>query len=233
MDFRIFRNFFIRGDFMISFTLILVLAYLIGSISPSIILSRLIKGVDIRTYGSGNAGMTNAMRLLGMKWGTVVALFDALKGFTASWILTTWLYSAIDVTPIDLILVRILAGSTAMAGHIWTVFFGFKGGKGVLTMAGGILGVAPLQVGICTAIFVFVLLTSRYVSLSSIIAYSFFPVVVFVFNLVFQVETSLYLKIFSFVVAGAIIFTHRENISRLLKGEERKIVFKKQTSDPS
>lgn len=216
---------------MISLTLILVLAYLLGSLSPSIILSRIIKGIDIRTYGSGNAGMTNAMRLLGMKWGTVVALIDTLKGFTASYIFTTWLYSAIDVTPLDVTLVRILAGSMAMVGHIWTVFFGFKGGKGVLTMAGAVLGVAPLQVGICTMIFLTVLFISRYVSLSSMIAYSFFPVVVFVFNLVFQVETSIYLKIFSFLIAGVIIYTHRENISRLIKGEERKIVFNKQSNN--
>ncbi len=213
---------------MISLTLILVLAYLIGSVSPSIILSRLIKGVDIRTYGSGNAGMTNAMRLLGMKWGSVVALIDTLKGFTASYVLTTWLYSPVDETSPDVTLVRILAGSMAMIGHIWTVFFGFRGGKGVLTMAGAVLGVAPLQVGICTAIFLIVLFTTRYVSLSSMIAYSFFPVVVFIFNLAFGVETSVYLKIFSFVIAGAIIATHRQNISRLLKGEERKVVFKKQ-----
>lgn len=216
---------------MISLTLILALAYLLGSLSPSIILSRIIKGIDIRTYGSGNAGMTNAMRLLGMKWGTVVALIDTLKGFTASYIFTTWLYSAIDATPLDVTLVRILAGSMAMVGHIWTVFFGFKGGKGVLTMAGAVLGVAPLQVGICTMIFLIVLFISRYVSLSSIIAYSFFPVVVFVFNLVFQVETSIYLKIFSFLIAGVIIYTHRENISRLIKGEERKIVFNKQSNN--
>lgn len=213
---------------MISLLLILILAYLLGSISPSILLGKLIKGVDIRTFGSGNAGMTNAMRLLGVRWGIVVMVIDTLKGFTASWILPTWLYSSIDHTSLDVILVRILAGVMAMVGHIWTVFFGFRGGKGVLTMAGAVLGVAPLQVGICTGIFVLVLLISRYVSLSSILAYSSFPLVVLIMNLVFQVETSLYLKIFSFLIAGAIIYTHRANIGRLLRGEERKVVFKKQ-----
>ncbi len=218
---------------MISLILILVLAYLLGSVSPSIILSRLVKGVDIRTFGSGNAGMTNAMRLLGVKWGSLVAFIDTLKGFTASWALTTWLYSSVDTTDMDVILVRILAGTMAMAGHIWTVFFGFRGGKGVLTMAGAVLGVAPLQVGVCTGIFLLVLVTTRYVSLSSIISYTCFPVVVFVFQMIFQVETSLYLKIFSFLIAGAIIFTHRENIKRLIRGEERKIGMKNQTTNQS
>ncbi len=218
---------------MISLILILVLAYLLGSVSPSIILSRMVKGVDIRTFGSGNAGMTNAMRLLGVKWGSLVAFIDTLKGFTASWALTTLLYSSVDTTDMDVILVRILAGTMAMAGHIWTVFFGFRGGKGVLTMAGAVLGVAPLQVGVCTGIFLLVLVTTRYVSLSSIISYTCFPVVVFVFQMIFQVETSLYLKIFSFLIAGAIIFTHRENIKRLIRGEERKIGMKNQTTNQS
>lgn len=213
---------------MISLLLILLLAYLLGSISPSILLGRLIKGVDIRTFGSGNAGMTNAMRLLGVRWGIVVMVIDTLKGFTASYLLTSWLYSSVDTTTLDVILVRILAGVMAMVGHIWTIFFNFRGGKGVLTMAGAVLGVAPLQVGICTGIFLIILLISKYVSLSSIIAYSFFPVIVFVLNLIFHVETSIYLKIFSFLIAGVIIFTHRANIGRLVRGEERKIVFKKQ-----
>ena len=216
-------------NIMISFLAILIIAYLLGSISPSILISRWIKGVDIRTYGSGNAGMTNAIRLLGGRWGAVVAIIDILKGLISSLWLTDALYSAFDATPLEITLVRILAAIAAVAGHIWTIFFGFKGGKGVLTMAGAVLGVAPLPVGICFATFILIFALTRYVSLGSIIGSWVFPIVVFIQRFVLQLPVSDYLLGFSLFVMALITFTHRENIRRLMRGEEKKFGAAKST----
>lgn len=214
---------------MLHLLAVMVISYLLGSISPSIILSRLIKGVDIRTYGSGNAGMTNAIRFLGGKWGTVVALFDFAKGFCAAMVIGSWLMPPPELLVIDPIAVRILAGIAAVAGHIWTVFFGFKGGKGVLTVAGAVTGVAPSEVGMCFVVFMIIFLLTRYVSLGSIIGAIFFPVIVFIEAWALHEPVSPYLLVFSVFVAVLIMFTHRANIRRLLKGEENKFGSKKQS----
>lgn len=207
---------------MISLTIILIISYLLGSISPSIILSRMIKGVDVRTTGSGNAGMTNAIRLLGAKWGAVVALIDLAKGFGAAMIVTSLFYQGVNMSYMDETLVRILAGVAAVAGHIWTIFFGFKGGKGVLTVTGAVLGVAPAEVGICFLVFLIVFGLFRYVSLGSIIGVWFFPINVLVQQFFLHRDISIHLIWFSFMVALLITYTHRENIARLVRGEEKK-----------
>ena len=218
-----------KENIMISLLVILISAYLLGSISPSILISRWVKGVDIRTYGSGNAGMTNAIRLLGGRWGAVVAIIDILKGLISSLWLTDAIYSAFDTTPIEITLVRILAGTAAVAGHIWTIFFGFKGGKGVLTISGAVLGVAPLPIGICFATFTLIFALTRYVSLGSIIGAWVFPIVVFIQRFVLQQPVSDYLLGFSLFVMALITFTHRENIRRLMRGEEKKFGAAKST----
>ncbi|MBL7995471.1 glycerol-3-phosphate 1-O-acyltransferase PlsY [bacterium] len=207
---------------MVSLVIILTASYLLGSVSPSIILSRLLKGVDVRTTGSGNAGMTNAIRLLGGKWGAVVAFIDVAKGFCAAMFITSLFFSGINLAYVDETLVRILAGVAAVAGHIWTVFFGFKGGKGVLTVAGAVLGVAPLQVGICFLVFLIVFGLFRYISLGSIIGSWVFPIMVFIQRFILDSHISFHLVWFSVFVAILITFTHRENIERLLRGEEKK-----------
>lgn len=207
---------------MVSLSIILIASYLLGSVSPSIILSRLLKGVDVRTTGSGNAGMTNAIRLLGGKWGAVVAFIDVAKGFCAAMFITSLFFSGINLAYFDETLVRILAGVAAVAGHIWTVFFGFKGGKGVLTVAGAVLGVAPLQVGICFLVFLIVFGLFRYISLGSIIGSWVFPIMVFIQKFILGSNVSVHLVWFSVFVSLLITFTHRENIVRLLRGEEKK-----------
>lgn len=203
-----------------SLMLILLGSYLIGSVSPSIILSKAVKGVDIRTHGSGNAGMTNAIRLLGAKWGAVVAIIDLLKGFLSSMVVVSWIGSWMGLGPFDETLVRILAGLAAVAGHIWTVFFGFRGGKGVLTVAGAVLGVAPMEVGICLVVFLLVFAITRIVSLGSIIGAGCFPIITFVERAFWKPDLSPYLLGFSILACGIILFTHRANIGRLLKGQE-------------
>lgn len=219
---------------MVSLAIILIMSYLLGSISPSIILSRMIKGVDVRTTGSGNAGMTNAIRLLGAKWGAVVALIDLAKGFCAAMIVTSLFYSDVNMYFIDETLVRILAGVAAVAGHIWTIFFGFKGGKGVLTVTGAVLGVAPAEVGICFMVFLIVFALFRYVSLGSIIGVWFFPANVVIQRFFLHRDISVHLLWFSFIVALLITYTHRENIARLIRGEEKKFgkTQRRQTTHP-
>jgi len=209
---------------MMSFILILLVAYVLGSISPSILISKMVKGIDVRTTGSGNAGMTNAMRLLGAKWGTLVALIDVTKGFVAAMVVTKLLGTEIEMDPV---LLRILAGSAAVAGHIWTIFHGFKGGKGVLTLSGAVLGVAPIPIGICLLIFFAVFGISRYVSLGSIIGSICLPVIILVQKYFFGLDVSPYLLGFSFFVTLLIIYTHRANIGRLMRGEEKKVGTKK------
>lgn len=207
---------------MVSLIIIIIVSYLLGSISPSIILSRMIKGVDVRTTGSGNAGMTNAVRLLGAKWGAVVALIDLAKGFCAAMVVTSLFYSGMNMPFMDETLVRILAGVAAVIGHIWTVFFGFKGGKGVLTVTGAVLGVAPSEVGICFLVFLIVFGLFRYVSLGSIIGVWCFPINVVIQHFFLHRDISVHLLWFSLMVALLITYTHRENISRLIRGEEKK-----------
>ncbi len=207
---------------MFSIILIILFSYLAGSIPTSIICSRLFKGIDIREHGSGNAGATNAIRVLGWKIGGIVMLVDVGKG-----VLATLLISQIRIDPIQLNheLVQIIAGLSAVFGHIWTIFAGFKGGKGVGTAAGMLFSLYPVAGFICLAIFGIVLASSRYVSLSSISAAVSFPIVVLLLR-IWRNYTS-ELIYFAVFIALLIIFTHRSNIRRLINREENKIGSKK------
>jgi len=201
---------------------IILVAYLIGSLSPSILLATLVKGQDIRKFGSGNAGLTNAIRFLGPKWGTAVALIDLGKGIIASLGLPIWFAPLLGSLTMDPILLRIIAGLAAVVGHIWTIFYRFRGGKGVLTLAGVVVGVAPLHIGICFLIFAAVFLLTRYVSLGSIIGAIALPLTVIFQRIILKEFVSPYLIGFSIFVATLVIYTHRANIARLSRGEESK-----------
>ncbi len=198
---------------------ILVLAYLIGSFPTSIIVGKLLRGIDIREHGSGNAGGTNVFRVLGWKPGLFVTLTDVLKGFIAAYWLPQWIAPADAHMP----LLQLGAGVAAVLGHIWTIFAGFRGGKGVGTAAGMLLALFPQAVLYCAVIFGVVLLVTRYVSLSSISAAIMFPVVLTIFRYGLQREVPLPLYLFGFLVAVLIVYTHRTNIGRLLKGTENRI----------
>lgn len=205
---------------------IIVLSYLAGSIPTSIICSKLFRGIDLREHGSGNAGGTNAIRVLGWKIGVFVMLIDVGKG-----VLATLLISQIRIDPVDLSpnIVQIIAGMSAIFGHIWTIFAGFKGGKGVGTAAGMLFALYPIAGFVCLVIFFLVLLTTRYVSLSSMSAAVAFPIVVLLFkNWRGYSGELIYFAVF---IAVLIVFTHRSNIKRLLKGEESKAGRKKPGED--
>ena len=204
---------------MFSLVLIILFAYLVGSFPTSIVVGRMTRRIDIREHGSKNAGGTNAFRVLGWKAGLFVAVVDILKG-----VLATLLIAKIRVDPLmlDYELVQIIAGTFAVIGHIWTVLAKFKGGKGVATGAGLIIALFPWASLICFIIFAALVLTTRYVSLGSIIATSSLPFVLLTFDRMFGKSVSTSLLTFSILISCLIIFTHRSNIRRLLNGTENR-----------
>lgn len=197
--------------------LLIVLAYLIGSVPTALIVSKRFFGIDIRDYGSGNMGATNTFRVLGSKYGTMVMAIDILKGLVAA-----GLYSLIPYymhNELERTNFMIGLGLAAVVGHIFPIFAGFKGGKGVATLFGMILAVQPVIAISCTGVFLLVLYLTRYVSLSSILAAIALPIcVLWIWN-----EHEVIYRIFALLVALLVIFTHQKNIGRILRGVESRI----------
>ena len=156
---------------MLNLIVIIFISYLVGSIPNSIIVSKLVKGIDIRKHGSGNAGGTNVFRVIGWKWGVLTILLDALKGaivvvFIARLYLDNFPFT--NITPFDdFTLVQIFCGVAAVIGHIWTVFAEFKGGKGIATAMGFLLTIITVDMLVAIGIFAIVVYLSRYISLGS------------------------------------------------------------------
>ncbi|MBN8861577.1 MAG: glycerol-3-phosphate 1-O-acyltransferase PlsY [Sphingobacteriales bacterium] len=193
-----------------------ILAYLIGSIPTALWVSQYFFNIDIRDYGSGNSGATNTYRVLGQKWGTMVMLIDMLKGFIAvklAFLLPFYVADEFARTNLQIGL-----GLAAVLGHIYPVWAQFRGGKGVATLFGLVLGISPWTALCCIGVFLLVLFLTRFVSLSSILASMAFPVFILV---IFNVDNHAY-RIFAVVVALLVILTHQKNISRLLRGSESK-----------
>lgn len=198
---------------------ILLGAYLLGSIPNAVWIGRLFFSTDVRDHGSKNAGSTNTIRVLGYKAGIPVLLLDILKGFLAvKMIYLTFYY--IPATG-EYINFQLLLGLAVIIGHIFPVFANFRGGKGVATLIGVILAIDPVSMLICIGVFMITLIITKYVSLSSMIAGLSFPVLVIV---VFNTTTSS-LIIFSLIVFVLLLFTHQKNIERLLNNEESKANF--------
>lgn len=200
---------------MIEFLLI-VLAYLIGSIPTSVWVSKGLFGIDIRDYGSGNAGATNTFRVLGSKWGTFVMVADMLKG-----VIATSLYLLIPLYLNDewqRTNFMIGLGLSAIIGHIFPIWAEFKGGKGIATLFGMVVAIQPIVALCCVGVFLIVLFLTRFVSLSSILAsISFAVFILFIFN-----EREPLYRVFAVTVALLVIFTHQKNINRIIKGTESK-----------
>jgi glycerol-3-phosphate acyltransferase PlsY len=194
--------------------LLLIVAYLIGSIPSAVWIGRRFYGVDVREHGSGNAGFSNAVRVLGWRAGLPVFLIDVLKGYIAvSLVRLTQLY--IPGTA-DFVNFQLMLGAATVLGHIFPIYVGFKGGKGVATLLGLLLAIQPEPTLICIGIFGVVFLTTRYVSLSSMIAGISFPILII---FVFQTTISS-LVVFSMIVSILLLLTHQKNIERLLNREE-------------
>lgn len=197
--------------------LLVILAYLIGSVPTSVWVSQYFFDIDIREYGSGNAGATNTYRVLGPKWGTTVMLVDMLKGIIAVKLaLLLPQYADSDTRFQNL---QVVLGLAAVIGHVFPIWADFRGGKGVATLFGLVLGVSPITALCCSGVFLLVLYLTRFVSLSSIFASIAFPVfILIIFN--FQNDTY---RVFAIAVALMVILTHQKNIGRLFKGSESKV----------
>lgn len=197
--------------------LLIISAYIVGSIPTSVWVSRYFFGVDIRDYGSGNAGATNTYRVLGSRWGTFVMSVDILKGVLATSFYILIPYYMQDEWDRTNFMVGL--GLAAVLGHIFPIFADFKGGKGVATLFGMVIAIQPLVAICCIAVFLLVLYLTRFVSLSSILASIAFAVfILFIFN-----EKETLYRVFAVSVALMVILTHQKNINRLLRGTESKV----------
>src|SRR4051812_17726471 len=199
----------------------LILAYLFGSIPTAVWIGQVFFNVDVREYGSGNAGATNTFRVLGKKAGIPVMLLDILKGWTATnlaymiGVSTTGPAHSIAFTNYELAL-----GIAAVMGHLFPVFAGFRGGKGIATLFGMVLAVNLSAALLCIIVFILILLITRYVSLSSIIGgFTYLIGVTFFYNK----YTNNLVVIFGMCICLLILVTHQKNIERLLKGKESKV----------
>ena len=199
--------------------LIAIGAYLLGSIPSAVWIGKAVKGVDVREHGSKNAGATNTMRVLGVKTGIPVLLIDVFKGFAA---VKLALFSlTFDAGTNVFVTFQLALGAVAVLGHVFPVFAGFRGGKGVATIVGILLALHWQATLIAIAMFLITLVISKYVSLSSLMMGLSFPVsVILIFD-----SDSISLKIFSIAVCILLFITHRKNISRLLNGNENKATF--------
>ncbi|MBC7567520.1 MAG: glycerol-3-phosphate 1-O-acyltransferase PlsY [Pedobacter sp.] len=203
-------------------------AYLFGSIPTAVWLGQAFYGVDVREYGSGNAGATNTFRVLGKKAGIAVMIIDIAKGYTAT---NLAYFIGLSVTgpqhTSQFVNYQLALGVTAVMGHLFPIFAGFRGGKGVATLFGMILAVNFPAAMFCVLVFVVVLLTTKYVSLGSICAGFTFPL-----STIFILQSTIRSEVlYGMCVCILILITHQKNLERLLKGKESKVyLFKKKTS---
>lgn len=202
---------------MLVYLIIIITAYLLGNISTSYIVAKRLAGVDIRTQGSGNAGSTNVLRTLGKKAGALTFIGDVLKGLIAVLIARFIAYGA----NLDDTTCAYIAVVAVVLGHNYPVFLGFKGGKGVATSLGSMLGMNPLVALLCLGFFIIIVAMTKYVSLGSILGIGLSPVIMMINHNTKGVLVTLFLTI-------SVVITHKENIKRLLNGTERKLGQKKE-----
>lgn len=195
---------------------LLVAAYFLGSIPTAVWWGKRYYGIDVREFGSGNAGATNTFRVLGKKAGTPVLAIDIIKGSLAVLLAH---FSPYTFDSNEFVTLELGLGIAALVGHVFPIFAGFRGGKGVATILGIVICITPLTSLMVLGVFLIVLLATRYVSLSSMTAGLSFP---FFLNIVLKNQNQT-LLIFSLFVAALLLITHKKNISRLLKHQETKV----------
>jgi len=195
------------------FVVPIIIGYLLGSISFSYLAGRLLKGIDIRNHGSGNAGATNTLRVLGKGPAITVLLLDAVKGVAAVAI-GRWMSGGDH-------LIETLCGLAAISGHNWPLYFGFRGGKGIATTIGVMLFLAPMPVVYAGIVAIVTIAVTRYVSLGSLLLTAIIPILIWFMGYPIEV---FWLSILLFAFA---VFRHRTNIVKLVKGQENKIGSKK------
>ncbi len=208
---------------LINGLIVIVIAYLMGSFPTAIIAGRLLKNIDIREHGSGNAGATNVFRVLGWKAALVVLLIDMFKGFLPVYFIAPYLSPTANLV----IYFQIMAAIAAILGHIFTIFAGFKGGKGVGTSAGVFLGLAPVPLLLALVAFIVVVAATRYVSLGSLLASVVFLAALLVEHFLLKQPVPPVLMTIAVLIVILIWWAHRSNIQRLLQGNENRLEFKK------
>ena len=202
------------------FLLLVLTSYLLGSFPTAVWVGKIFHGIDIREYGSNNAGATNTFRVLGNSWGWIVLIIDISKGYVAATIplfLTDFYLGFKD----EVLIYQLIASFCVIVGHVFPVFANFRGGKGVATTLGIILAINLDTALISLAIFLIVFMLTSYVSLGAIIA----SVVVPFISFFAMKEDARIMIIFSILVALIVLFSHRKNINRLMRGEENKMNF--------
>ncbi len=204
--------------YILSFVLLIV-AYLLGSISNAVWIGKRYYGIDVREHGSKSAGSTNVLRVLGRRAALAVFVLDILKGFVAVSLVQLLKYNP-QVSEVWVINLGIVTVFAAILGHIFPIFAGFRGGKGVATLVGAVIGIYPPVVLLCLGVWLVVFIVFNYVSLASMVAGVSFPIFAILSPVANQ---SIAFVIFTFIVAGLLIWTHRKNIERLRDGSESKI----------
>ncbi|MBL7691697.1 MAG: glycerol-3-phosphate 1-O-acyltransferase PlsY [Flavipsychrobacter sp.] len=209
--------------------ILIIIAYLLGSIPSAVWVSKWVYGIDIREHGSGNAGATNTFRILGTKAGSGVMIADMMKGFIA---VKLSIFSSYAWTSEPFVNLQIFLGLAAVLGHIFPIWAEFRGGKGIATLFGMILSIHPIVAVSLVLVFLMMLLLTRYVSLSSIAASIAFPVLIlFIFNAQAQ---ELSYRLFAIATAFLVVLTHHKNISRLISGNESKVpIFRRKKNNRS
>lgn len=213
---------------MFSLLVIVLLSYFLGSIPGALWSSKALHGVDIRNYGSKNAGATNAFRVVGWPAGALATLVDLGKGFLAAGVVA----SSVRIDPLPAlgvfgwdpgVVLGLIAGLVAILGHMYPIFAGFKGGKGVNTAAGILFALTPLTTFYTVLVFAAVLFSTRYVSLASMTGAVAFPTIVALRRYAFGADVDPSLLVFGIVIGTAIVVAHQSNIQRLLQGNENRV----------
>ena len=203
---------------------IVIIGYLLGSINSSLIVGKFY-GVDVRQHGSGNAGATNTLRTLGKKAAIFTTIGDFLKGIIAC-LAGSLLANLVGISGFTNSVGLMLCGACCVIGHNWPVFFGFKGGKGVLTSFAVLIMMAPFPALIAFTFFIIVVLITRYISLGSMLSAAFLVIIGFFFGDKLGVENPVVYASFTAVLAAILIFRHRGNIKRIINGTESKFSLK-------
>lgn len=204
---------------MLTAAAIAILSYLVGSVPFAIVVSRIWKGIDIRDHGSRNAGFTNVYRVIGRLPAAIVLILDIGKGMAAVLLLTQIVADTAPLSPVN---VKILAAFCVILGHVFPVFAGFRGGKGIATGLGALLSIIPLEAAAALVLFVLIVAVTRYVSLGSLSAASFIFLALLFERYYLGSEVPSELIFAMFILAVFVFFNHRGNIRRLLTGTENK-----------
>lgn len=214
---------------MLAILVVLLISYLVGSIPSSIWVGKVARGVDIRNYGSGNAGATNTFRILGWRPGVTVLLIDGFKGFVCSYWVSQLAYQ-IGSGPVVIIpnweidsFLRITCGIIAILGHMFPILTSFDGGKGMATATGMLIAIEPISIAISAGVFLIVMISTRYVSLASLVAAFIYPLLLLLLRYVFHLQIDGSILIFGAIAGIGIIIKHRGNIKRLINGTENKV----------